>query len=187
MLTAIIVMACIAVVLGAILGFASIKFKVEGNPIVNQIDALLPQTQCGQCGYPGCRPYAEAVASGEATPNLCIPGGPGAGQAIADLVGVAYEPPGGDSAEPAPKAVAFIEEKACIGCTACIKACPVDAIIGTTKQVHTIISSVCTGCGLCEPACPVEECIIMEPVPTDISTWKWKYPTYEVKEVKKVA
>ncbi|MGE5028085.1 MAG: electron transport complex subunit RsxB [Betaproteobacteria bacterium] len=183
MLSAILVMALLAIGLGAILGFASIKFKVEGNPLVEKVDAILPQTQCGQCGFPGCRPYAEAVASGQAAPNLCVPGGDNVAKNLADLLGVEFQPVGGnEGAGPKPKMVAFIDEAACIGCTACIKACPVDAIVGASKLMHTILADQCTGCELCVPACPVD-CISMVPLQEDIATWKWQYPVFELKRV----
>jgi len=172
MLTAISAMALIAVVLGAVLGYASIRFKVEGDPLVDRIDALLPQTQCGQCGYPGCRPYAEAIAKGEADINLCPPGGEEGVAKLADLLGREAKPL---DAEERPPQVARIDENICIGCTLCIQACPVDAIVGAAKQMHTVVASVCTGCELCLLPCPVE-CIHMLPIPESIDTWKWKYP-----------
>ena len=182
MIGAILVMILLAVVLGAVLGFASIKFKVEGNPLVEKVDAALPQTQCGQCSYPGCRPYAEAVASGQAAPNLCVPGGDNVAKNLAELLGVEFKPVGGgESVGPKLRKVAFIDEATCIGCTACIKVCPVDAIVGTTKMMHTILAAPCTGCELCVPVCPVD-CISMVPVQEGIATWKWKYPVFELKK-----
>lgn len=182
MLTAILVMVLLAIVLGAVLGFASIKFKVEGNPLVEKIEATLPQTQCGQCGFAGCKPYAEAVASGQTAPNLCVPGGDNVAKSLAELLGVEFQPVGGaEGAGPKPKMVAFIDENTCIGCTACIKACPVDAIVGSSKLMHTILINQCTGCELCVPACPVD-CITMEPVKEDVATWKWRYPVVELKK-----
>jgi H+/Na+-translocating ferredoxin:NAD+ oxidoreductase subunit B len=177
MLTALFVMAGIAIVLGAALGYSAIRFKIEGNPLVDQIDAILPQTQCGQCGYPGCRPYATAIASGEADINRCPPGGEEGIRKLADLLGMEFKPFGEDMAQPKPKAVAFIDESTCIGCTLCLQACPVDAISGAAKQMHTIIASECTGCELCVPPCPVD-CITMEPLPEGIQAWKWQYPVY---------
>src|SRR5690554_4766900 len=154
-LTAVLCLAALSLIFGAILGFASIRFRVEGNPIVEQIDAILPQTQCGQCGFPGCRPYAEAVANGEPI-NKCIPGGDSTIQAMADLLGVKPLPLDAEE-EPPVKHVAFIREEECIGCTKCIQACPVDAILGAAKQMHTVIADECTGCDLCIEPCPRSE------------------------------
>jgi electron transport complex protein RnfB len=176
MISALLVMSGIAIVLGAVLGFAAIKFRVEGNPLVDKIDSVLPQTQCGQCGFPGCKPYATAIAAGEAPINRCPPGGEEGIQKLADLLGVEFMPFGGES-KPKPKAVAFIDENTCIGCTLCIQACPVDAIVGAAKQMHTIIAVDCTGCELCLAPCPVD-CIAMNPISETISIWKWKYPVY---------
>ncbi len=182
LLLAIAVMALGAVVLGAALGFAAIKFKVEGDPLVEKIEAILPQTQCGQCGFPGCKPYAEAIAKGESDINKCPPGGAEGVQRLADLLGREVK---ALDAEEKPKAVAIIDENTCIGCTLCIQACPVDAIVGAAKQMHTIIAPLCTGCELCLPPCPVE-CIRMEAIGESIDNWKWKYPVVEIKpEIRK--
>ena len=125
-----------------------------------RIDALLPQTQCRQCGYPGCRPYAEAIACGSADINRCPPGGDDTVRELARLTGVATRPLDPACGAPVPPAVAVIDEKTCIGCTLCIQACPVDAIVGASKLMHTVIAAECTGCGLCIPPCPVD-CISM--------------------------
>lgn len=127
----------------------------------DRIDAILPQTQCGKCGYHGCRPYAEAIAAGEADINRCPPGGEEGIRELADLLGVEFKP-FGDDIVLKPDSVAFIDENLCIGCTLCIQACPVDAIAGAAKQMHTIIASECTGCELCVPPCPAN-CISMLP------------------------
>ena len=177
MLVALLIMALGAVLLGAALGYASIRFKVEGDPLVEKIDAILPQTQCGQCGYPGCRPYAEAISRGEADINLCPPGGAEGVRRLADLLGREVKPL---SAEEKPKQVAIIDEQRCIGCTLCIQACPVDAIVGAPKQMHMVVESLCTGCELCVKPCPVE-CIRMEVVGESIETWKRRYPVFELK------
>ena len=175
LLAALFALVSLAILFGAVLGFASIKFKVEGNPIVDQIDNLLPQTQCGQCGHPGCRPYAEGIANGEAI-NKCPPGGQGTINAIADLLGVeAPELDAEHGEESDVKKVAYIREAECIGCTKCIQACPVDAILGAAKQMHTVIADECTGCDLCVEPCPVD-CIDMIPVTTTIADWKWDLP-----------
>jgi electron transport complex protein RnfB len=176
MLTALLVMSVLALLLGAVLGFSAIKFRVEGNPLVDKIDAILPQTQCGQCSYPGCKPYATAIAAGEADINRCPPGGEEGIQKLAELLGRDFVPFGEDAAAPKPKSVAVIDENTCIGCTLCIQACPVDAISGAAKQMHTIIEAECTGCELCIPPCPVE-CITMVVIQENIMTWKFHYPT----------
>ena len=175
MLSAILALAALAVVFGLILGFAAIRYKVEGDPLVDKIDALLPQTQCGQCTYPGCRPYAEAIAKGEADINQCPPGGETTIIALADLLGKDPKPLNPEHGEEKGKRVAVIDEKICIGCTLCIQACPVDAILGAAKQMHTVIASECTGCDLCIPPCPVE-CIDMVQIQPTLDTWKWPYP-----------
>ena len=129
---AIVAIAALAAIFGVILGFASIRFKVEADPIVDQIDDILPQTQCGQCGYPGCRPYAEAIANGDDI-TKCPPGGQAGIEKLADLMGVDV-PTADDDIQEAVKTVAFIHEDMCIGCTKCIQACPVDAIVGEPKH-----------------------------------------------------
>ena len=170
-LIAIVALGTIAGIFGAILGFASIKFKVEGDPLVEQLDDLLPQTQCGQCGYPGCKPYAEAVANGEAI-NKGAPGGDDTIKKIADLMGVEVLPLDGNHEQDITPKVAYIIEEDCIGCTKCIQACPVDAIIGAAKQMHTVIIDECTGCDLCVAPCPVD-CIEMRPIKETPQTWSW--------------
>ncbi|WP_180296404.1 RnfABCDGE type electron transport complex subunit B [Snodgrassella alvi] len=127
------------------------------------IDRLLPQTQCRQCGYQGCSPYAQALSRGEAAINLCTPGGITVIRDLAQLLNVPVLPPADPLKSEQPKAIAVIDESECIGCTACIKACPVDAVLGATKQMHTVITSECSGCELCIAPCPVD-CIRMQPV-----------------------
>ena len=127
---------------------------------VNMIDAILPQTQCGQCGYAGCRPYAEAIANGEATIYQCPPGGRNTIWQLARLLNREVRPVDSHYGKEGPKKVAYIDENVCIGCVKCIEACPVDAIVGAHKQVHTVIADLCTGCELCVPPCPVD-CISM--------------------------
>jgi electron transport complex protein RnfB len=132
--------------------------------LADRIDALLPQTQCGRCGYPACRPYAEAIARGKAPINRCPPGGMQGVQALARLTGQPEQPIDPACGAEAPPRVAFIDEEVCIGCTKCIQACPVDAIVGASKLMHTVIADLCTGCELCVAPCPVD-CIDMLPVP----------------------
>ncbi|MEW7980673.1 MAG: electron transport complex subunit RsxB [gamma proteobacterium symbiont of Phacoides pectinatus] len=176
MLNAILSISLLALAFGLLLGYSAIRFRVEGDPLVERIDAILPQTQCGQCGFPGCRPYAEAIAADSAEINRCPPGGETAMLALADLLGRDPVPLDGEAAEEAEPVLAVIAEQECIGCTLCTQACPVDAILGAAKQMHTVIASECTGCGLCLPPCPVE-CIRLEPLKVDTGSWRWPFPT----------
>jgi electron transport complex protein RnfB len=130
--------------------------------LAERIDALLPQTQCTRCGYPTCRAYALAIASGEADIDRCPPGGTDGVAALAALLGRAAKPLDPDCGIEQPPRVALIDEAACIGCTKCIRACPVDAIVGAAKRMHTVIAAECTGCELCLPPCPVD-CITLQP------------------------
>lgn len=168
LLSAIAVLTALGVGFGAVLGAVSEHFKGDESSLVEQIDSLLPQTQCGQCGYPGCRPYAEAINQGDAI-NKCPPGGEATITALADLLGRKPEPLDGEA--PGEDLVAFIREDECIGCTKCIQACPVDAIIGAAKQMHTVIEDECTGCDLCLEPCPVD-CIDMLPRSTPLHQWQ---------------
>jgi Na+-translocating ferredoxin:NAD+ oxidoreductase subunit B len=131
--------------------------------LADQIEDRLPQTQCTKCGYPACRPYAEAIAAGEANYNQCPPGGQEGVARLASLLGKPVIPLNPDNGVERPRPLAVIDENLCIGCTLCLQACPVDAIIGAAKQMHTIIPELCTGCDLCVPPCPVD-CIAMIPV-----------------------
>ncbi|MBA2351907.1 MAG: RnfABCDGE type electron transport complex subunit B [Burkholderiales bacterium] len=132
------------------------------QPLADRIDALLPQTQCGQCGYTGCKPYADAIAEGEAAINQCPPGGDEGIRALAELLGVSCLPLNPQYGEHKPKTLAVIDETRCIGCALCLAACPVDAIVGARKKMHTVIAAECTGCALCLPPCPVD-CIALQP------------------------
>ncbi|MBN7798510.1 electron transport complex subunit RsxB [Parahaliea mediterranea] len=174
LLAALLALVGLGAVFGALLGFAAVRFKTEGDPIADQINDILPQTQCGQCGHPGCRPYAEAIANGEAI-NKCPPGGEATIHALADLLDVEPIPLDEEHGEEKVKAVAYIREDECIGCTKCIQACPVDAILGAAKQMHTVIASECTGCDLCVEPCPVD-CIDMIPQEENLQTWHWQLP-----------
>jgi electron transport complex protein RnfB len=129
---------------------------------VSRIDALLPQTQCTRCGFPGCRPYATAIVEGRADINQCPPGGPATIQALAELLGRRVVPLNPANGPAAPPQVAWIDESRCIGCARCLAPCPVDAIVGAAKFLHTVLAAQCTGCELCIPPCPVD-CIHLEP------------------------
>jgi electron transport complex protein RnfB len=162
---------------GLVVMWVSKKFKVEGNPIIEQINAILPQTQCGQCNYPGCKPYATAIANGEAPINQCPPGGVEGIKKLAELLDLEVldlNPENGEAN--AIDMVVEIVEEDCIGCTKCIQVCPVDAIVGAAKQMHTIILDACTGCDLCIPACPVD-CIIAIPAPVPASLSRRNKPS----------
>ncbi len=131
------------------------------DSLAEQIDALLPQTQCRKCGYQGCRPYAEAISQGQADINQCPPGGDQGIKRLAELLGVAAKPLNPAFGTERPRLVAVINEADCIGCTKCIPPCPTDAILGASKHMHTVIAELCTGCELCVAPCPVN-CITME-------------------------
>jgi Na+-translocating ferredoxin:NAD+ oxidoreductase subunit B len=134
--------------------------KSEGKSLEEQIDAILPQTQCMQCDFDGCKPYSEAIVSGEAEINQCPPGGQDGVDALAELLGRQSIRLNETHGETKPRRVAIVDEKACIGCTLCIKACPVDAFVGSSKVMTQVIAKECTGCDLCLPVCPVD-CIDM--------------------------
>ncbi len=162
MASALLVVVTLAALLGALLGWAAVRLRVQDDPMVERIDRLLPQTQCGQCNYPGCRPYARAIAAGEADINQCPPGGEAGVRALAELLGRDPKPLNPDNGPVKPAVVALIVEEDCIGCTKCILACPVDAIVGAPRQMHTVMADLCTGCELCLPPCPVD-CIVLVP------------------------
>jgi electron transport complex protein RnfB len=173
MLIAITAVAGLAAFFGLLLGYSAMRVPVDGERLAGRVEGLLPHTQCGQCGYPGCRPYAEAMAKGEAEINRCPPGGEAVVRALARLLGKEPIPIERDAGKP--KAVAVIDEADCIGCTLCLRACPVDAIIGATKQLHGILASECTGCELCLRACPMD-CIHMTSVGIEAASWSWPSP-----------
>lgn len=156
---AVITIVVIALVAGVALGYAHRRLPPGDGDLVDQVNELLPQTQCAQCGYPGCRPYAAAVVDGSAAINLCPPGGDATIRRLARLLGKEVLPL---ETAMAP-AVAVIDESACIGCYHCRNACPVDAIVGAPQFMHTVIEHECTGCELCVAPCPVD-CITMRPL-----------------------
>lgn len=167
-LTPIIIILVLALATSCILMFLQGKFKSNDEPLVASINKLLPQTQCGQCSFPGCLPYAKAISINEADINRCPPGGQQTIDNLANLLNIESKPLSGEL-KPAPMTsmVALIKEPECIGCLLCIKACPVDAIVGAPKQMHTVIADLCTACDLCIPVCPMD-CISMVEKPPKI-------------------
>jgi electron transport complex protein RnfB len=159
-LSAVLAITAIAIVAGLALGYASRRLPANHDKLVEQVNDILPQTQCAQCGYPGCRPYAAAIVRENCAINLCPPGGQDTVQRLADLLGRDVVPLA--TSRQADAKVALIDESLCIGCTHCRNACPVDAIVGAQHFMHTIIAAECTGCELCVAPCPVD-CISMVP------------------------
>jgi electron transport complex protein RnfB len=163
-ITAVTVAAALAAAIGLALGWAASRHAPDDGTLVARIDALLPQTQCGQCQFPGCRPYAAAIAHGAADIDRCPPGGDATVRALAALLDRPARPVNPAYGTSKPALVAWIDEERCIGCARCLPACPVDAIVGAARQMHTVIAGQCTGCELCLPPCPVD-CIELRPAP----------------------
>lgn len=172
MLTALISLSVLGLVLGWGLGLAARYLRVEGNALEGEIEELLPGSQCGQCGYPGCGPAAAAVASGAAPVTLCPPGGKAVAEALGAKLGVAVDLSAIEEKAPT---VAFVHESLCIGCTKCLKRCPTDAILGGPKMIHAVFADACIGCDQCFEVCPTE-CIEMRPVQATVQTWYWPNP-----------
>jgi len=152
MWTSLIVFPVLAGSIGWVLGLAAIRLRVEKDPVVDKIANLLPNGQCGQCGYPGCAQAAEAMASGEAPPTCCPPGGPSLVAELCQLLGVTVSA-GGERAQPK---LALIKGKICDGCHRCARHCPFDAIVGANRVMHGVYTDLCTGCGICVDHCPQE-------------------------------
>ncbi|AJQ94073.1 RnfABCDGE type electron transport complex subunit B [Gynuella sunshinyii] len=165
------VMTALGLIIGTILGYASRFFAVEENPLVQEIQALLPGSQCGQCGLPGCGQAAEAIASQQAPVTCCPPGGMQLATRLAELMGVDLDA----EAVVAEVKVAMIVAENCSGCTRCYKVCPTDAIIGANKQIHQVFADACTGCRKCLDACP-DDCIEMVSIKTNADNWQWPKP-----------
>jgi len=144
--------------------------------MIDAVNAVLPQTQCAQCGYPGCRPYATAIIKQHELINRCPPGGERTIADLSELLGTPVLPINENCGVEKPVQLAVIDESTCIGCTLCIHACPVDAIVGAAKLMHTVIAEQCTGCELCLPPCPVDCIDLVAPVPTP-ANWQWPRPT----------
>ncbi len=172
MIAAIASLALLGIALGWLLGLASRYLSVEGNPLQAEIEAMLPGSQCGQCGYPGCTAAAEALAGGAAPVTLCPPGGRVLAEELAVKLGVAADLSGVRDQTPV---IAHVHEQLCIGCTKCLKRCPTDAILGGPKMIHAVFADACTGCEKCFEVCPTE-CIEMRPVQPNLQTWYWPNP-----------
>ncbi|MDD3610167.1 MAG: RnfABCDGE type electron transport complex subunit B [Halothiobacillaceae bacterium] len=167
----------LGLLLGLGLGVAAKFLRVEQEDgRIAEVEALLPGSQCGQCGFPGCAPAAAALVAGAAPVTLCPPGGRDLVEKLAALLGVEADTAG--MAETVPM-LAIIEETQCIGCTKCFKVCPTDAVIGATRQVHNVLREACTGCGKCVDVCPTLA-ISLEPVPATLQSWTWHKPPREL-------
>ena len=171
-LSAIVSLTLLGLILGLLLGIAAKYLKVESSPIVDELEALLPGSQCGQCGFPGCRPAAEALANGEAPATLGPPGGSALAKQIATLLGISLDL--SDVSEPE-ALVARVDEANCTGCTRCFKVCPTDAIVGAPKQIHAVVADACIACQKCIAVCPTE-CLQMHPVEVTLRNWRWTNP-----------
>lgn len=172
MLAAVASLATLGLSLGLVLGVAARKLKVEGNPLAAELEALLPGSQCGQCGFPGCAGAAQALAEGGAPVTLCPPGGKDLVAALAAKLGVEVDLSGLADAGPR---IARVEENLCIGCTRCFKVCPTDAIMGAAKHIHVVFREACTACEKCVDTCPTMA-ISMAPVPATLQSWYWAQP-----------
>lgn len=172
MLIAILAITALGAGLGLLLGVAGKVFAVEEeNPLVSEVEKRLPQSQCGQCGFPGCSPAAKAVVEGEVGLNFCPPGGRALVEDLAALLDIDPNSVG----EVAKPVVASIKEEQCVGCTKCQKACPTDAVVGANGQIHVVLQNACTGCKKCMEACP-EDCISMDVEPDSLGNWHWPKP-----------
>lgn len=173
MFASVLAVAALGTVLGALLGLASRLLKpADEDPIVERISDVLPGSQCGQCGFPGCGPAAAAVAAGEAPVTLCPPGGRAVAEKLAEILGTTLEAGSIEEREPE---FAHIRRELCIGCTRCIKACPTDAIVGANKQLHVVLTEACIGCRACHEVCPTAG-IDMEAIPVTLRNWRWAKP-----------
>lgn len=178
MTAALIVLALLTLLIGLAMLAGSYSRNAGMNTVADAIDKVLPQTQCTQCGFPGCRPYADAIVHGEADINQCPPGGETVIRELALLLGRDIKPLDESHGIEKQREIALIDEDICIGCKKCIQVCPVDAILGAAKLMHTVIASECTGCNLCPAVCPVD-CIDMVPAATGIRAWQLSPPARE--------
>jgi electron transport complex protein RnfB len=172
MLATILTMTAMGLILGLFLGISAHYLKVEAEPIVEELEALLPGSNCGQCGYAGCSQAAVALANHEAEVTFCPPGGASLVQALAEKLGVDAAAASMDQSAPM---LAVVKEETCIGCTRCFKICPTDAIVGAPKQIHSVIQDACNGCKLCLDVCPTE-CLVMVNEDVTLDNWRWQKP-----------
>jgi electron transport complex protein RnfB len=172
MIAAVVSLTLLGAILGLMLGFADRLFAVEVNPVIAQVEALMPGSQCGQCGFPGCSAAATAIVEGRAAVTVCPPGGKALAAALSAKLGISLDL--SDVVDEGPK-LAQVAEEICIGCCRCTKACPTDAILGAAKQIHNVIREACTGCGNCIERCPTEA-LTMRPIPVTLPHWVWPKP-----------
>ncbi|MBK7954684.1 MAG: RnfABCDGE type electron transport complex subunit B [Candidatus Accumulibacter sp.] len=172
MSVAVLFLTLLGAVLGLALGVAAKKFHVDGDPIVDEIAAMMPGSNCGQCGYAGCPAAAAAIADGSAAVTLCPPGGKALAQTLAAKLGITIDLTA--LVDDGPQ-IASVAEEICIGCCRCSKVCPTDAILGAAKQIHNVIREACTGCGNCIDRCPTEA-LVMQAVPVTVQHWVWPKP-----------
>ncbi|WP_172202882.1 RnfABCDGE type electron transport complex subunit B [Niveibacterium sp. COAC-50] len=174
MLAPIFILSTLGLVLGVLLGVASRFFAVEGNEVASELAAMMPGTNCGQCGLAGCTAAAEALVAGSAPANVCPGGGASLAQAIAEKLGITFD--AGAAGDYSPK-IADVQEDICIGCARCMKNCPTDAIVGASKQIHGVLHQACTGCGVCVSDCPTGA-ISLRPLPQSLQEWNWAAPSF---------
>jgi len=172
MLAAVLSLTLLGLALGYLLGVAARHFRVDTDPRVAEVEALMPGSQCGQCGLPGCGPAAEAIVNGEAPLTVCPPGGKALVEALAQTLGVTVDTSGMVDTG---AMIARVDESLCIGCTKCLRSCPTDAIVGGPKQIHTVMERACTACGVCVDLCPTYS-INMVPESPSLGTWRWHKP-----------
>lgn len=172
---AILVLTALGVALGLILAVANRFFKVETNPLIEEVTAMMPGSNCGQCGFPGCAAAAEAIADRQASVTVCPPGGRALAEQLANKLSIVVDLSGIAASEPM---IAGLDDTICIGCTRCLKVCPTDAIVGAPKQVHIVLADACTGCGTCIAECPTDS-LHLRTVQVTLHTWKWAKPDSE--------
>lgn len=172
MISAVVTLTVLGLTLGFLLGFAALKLRVEKNPLLDEIIAILPGTQCGQCGFPGCEGAATALVAGQAPVTLCPPGGKSVAETLATKLGVSADL--SQLGENVPR-VAHVNELTCIGCIKCFRVCPTDAIVGAPKHIHGVLADACTACGKCVEVCPTESLQLI-PVSVGLHNWQWPKP-----------